>query len=428
MNADALDRQLSARLRERAPSPRVELLDVVMTAVDATPQRRGRPWRARDWSLSQSGSLRSALLLVALIAALMIGTAITMSIGSAPLVLPGPSATATPSPVGRVALPGFSPRMAAVGPDGNLYLSDCLADRVARLDQSGALILVAGGGSKVGVGGLAKEAILACPWGMAFDQAGNLYVAERDGNRVLRIDQNGIIATMAGNGLRGFSGDGGPATDAALDRPAFVAFDADGNLLISDGDNDRVRMVDADGIITTIAGTGENGFGGDGGRATDASFDDPAGIQPSADGTIYVADDDNGRIRRIGNDGTITTIAGWGGAGSTGDDGPATAASLALPNVLLLDPNGALYVVEEDANRVRRVDPDGTISPFAGTGGQGSTGDGGPAIEATFDGVGGLAMNADGTIYIVDVGTRCVRAVDPDGLISTFWCASPAGG
>jgi len=317
--------------------------------------------------------------------------------------------------------------MAVVGPDGSLYLSDCLADRVAQLDQSGALTLVAGGGSKVGVGGPAKEAILACPWGLAFDQAGDLYFAERDANRVLRIDQNGIIATVAGNGLRGFSGDGGPATDAALDRPSFVAFDAQGNLLISDGDNDRVRMVDAGGIITTIAGTGENGFSGDGGPAIDASFDDPAGIQPSADGTIYLTDDDNGRIRRIGIDGTITTIAGWGGLGSTGDDGPATAASLALPNVLLLDPNGALYVVEEDANRVRRVDPDGTISAFAGTGERGSTGDGGPAIEATFDGVGGLAMDADGTIYIVDVGTRCVRAVDSDGLISTFWCASPAG-
>ncbi len=171
-----------------------------------------------------------------------------------------------------------------------------------------------------------------------------------------------------------------------------------------------------------FAGSGDNGFAGDGKQATKASFDDPEGIAVGPDGTTFISDDDNARIRRVDPSGIITTFAGTGEIGSSGDGAPATDATFTLPNQLLLDPAGNLYVTEEDVPRIRRIDPDGLITTFAGTDTAGNSGDGGPATEAQLSGALGLGADAAGQIYIFDSGSGCVRVVDTSGIISTYWC------
>src|SRR5664280_1427603 len=244
-------------------------------------------------------------------------------------------------------------------------------------DQPGAapspkpatITTVAGNGTAgfCGDGGPATQACLYGPGGLALDAAGNLYIADRDNNRVRRVAPDGTITTVAGNGTAGFCGDGGPATQACLVAPIGLAVDAAGNLYITDYNNNRVRRMAPDGTITTVAGNGTKGFCGDGGPATQACLNGPGGLAVDVAGNLYVADHNNSRVRRVAPDGTVTTVAGNGTAGFCGDGGPATQACLNYPNGLFVDAAGNLYVADYN-NRVRLVaTPGGQPSPTTST-------------------------------------------------------------
>jgi RHS repeat-associated protein len=259
-------------------------------------------------------------------------------------------------------------------------------------------------------------------WGLsiqhAYDPIGQV-LYQGDGSRRSAEAMSNIITTVAGTGANGYSGDGGPATGASLYYPSCPAFGPDGSMYIADSVNNRIRRVGPDGIITTVAGTGAYGYSGDGGPATGAKLYSPFGVALGPDGRLYIADYDNSRIRRVGPDGVITTFAGTGTAGISGDGGPATGASLYSPNSVALGPDGSLFISDSNVRRIRRVGPDGIITTVAGTGAYGYSGDGGPATGATLKSAASLAVGPDGSLYISDGYNSRIRHVGPDGIITT---------
>ena len=256
------------------------------------------------------------------------------------------------------------------------------------------------------------------PAGVTYDAAGNLYIAALNDHVIRKVDLNGIITTVAGTGDEGFGGDGGPATSAQLDSPAGVALDVSGALYIADSHNHRIRKVVA-GVITTLAGTGVPGFSGDGAAATAAQLNLPVALSIDAAGNVYIADANNHRIRKI-TGATITTIAGDGEEFFSGDNGPAIAAGLDTPNGVAADTlvPGKFYIGDTHNQRVRVVDASGTITTFAGTGVKTYTGDGVSAAAATLARPRGLAVGSNGTVYIADSDNNRVRSV-AGGTIAT---------
>ena len=303
-----------------------------------------------------------------------------------------------------------------------LYLGDGTRRSTESLG-AGVISTFAGGGSVpgagIGDGGPATQAELAVPNSIAVGPDGSVYIAETYHFSVRRVDATGIIATVAG-GAVGFSGDGGPAISATLNTPHGVAVAPDGSFYIADLGNNRIRRVDANGIITTVVGTGIYGFGGDGGPATLARINGPYGVALGPDGSLYIADRDNSRVRRVGPDGIITTVAGGGVCGGThGDGGPATLACLSQPWRVAVGPDGGLYIMDRGHYRVRRVGPDGIITTVAGNGTGGYSGDGGPAALAQLGSAEDVAVGSDGTLYIADRSNYRVRQVGTDGIINT---------
>jgi YD repeat-containing protein len=262
-----------------------------------------------------------------------------------------------------------------------------------------------------GDGGPAATATLNRPVEVAVGADGALFIADTSNNRIRRVGPDGIITTVAGTGVSGYSGDGGPATAAKLWAHG-VAVGADGALILNDPHNNRIRRVAPDGIITTVAGTGAYGYSGDGGPATAAALNMPNGVAVGADGALFIADTSNNRIRRVGPDGIITTVAGTGAYGYSGDGGPATAATLASPTKVAVGPDGALSIADRMNNRIRRVGPDGIITTVAGTGAYGYSGDGGPATAATI-GFTQIAVGAVGALFISDSSNNRIRVVRP---------------
>ena len=379
---------------------------------------------------------------------------------------------------------------------GNLYLADAGAGLVFRVALDGRVTTFAGGGTRSGPqsdGGPATAARLSSPRGMVFDSQGNLdiaepscdcirqvstagiistvytvsgspgtgpgeveglsidaqdnlYLTEWRGHTVLRIGAKGSVTTIAGIGVAGFSGDGGPATAAQLYGPSAVAIASDGTVYIADSGNNRVRKVALDGTISTIAGTGSSlgniffpptfrtcAFSGDGGLATNANLCDPAQLAFDQAGGLYVADFGNGRVRRISPAGIIATVAGSGqlvplglSGGlfdaspadpfSSGDGGPAIHATFDRIGAAIFDAAGNLYVSDSGGNRVRKIAPDGTINTLAGTGQAGYSGDGGPALQATLFGAGPLAADPKSDLYVITGDSR-VRKITVDGTI-----------
>jgi uncharacterized protein (TIGR03437 family) len=296
---------------------------------------------------------------------------------------------------------------------GNLYIPDQLNNRIRRVTPAGIITTVVGSGEHAFLGNNvpALEAALDNPTAVAFDSQGNLYIADQHNNRVRRVSPQGIITTFAGNGSHSFGGNGGPAAAASLDFPGGLAVDAAGNVYISDTHNNQVRRVAPNGVITAFAGAGDHGFGGDGGPAVRAALDFPAGLAVDAAGNLYIADQHNDRIRRVSPDGMITTVAGTGEPGFSGDGGPATGAQLDYPADVALDAQGNLYIADMYNNRVRRVDRNGIITTVVGNGVHGYGGDGGPPLEAALDFPSGLAFDAQGNLYITDHHNNRIRKV-----------------
>jgi streptogramin lyase len=302
-----------------------------------------------------------------------------------------------------------------------------LAGTLSAADPVPMISTVAGTGQQgdSGDGGLATKAQLNQPFDVAFDSAGNLYFSDTGNHRVRKVDaKTGIITTVAGNGKKGFAGDGGKATDAMLNEPYGIALDADGDLFIVDRLNYCVRVVDAKtGVISTVAGTGGKlGFTGDGGPATQALLREPNGICLDGKGKLYVADVADQRVRVVDlTSGVIRTLAGNGTKATAGDGGPLKDATFAGPRAVAMGTDGKLFVVEREGNCVRRIDlAMGTIERFAGTGKKGYTGDGGKALEATFDGPKEIDVDQAGNVYVVDTENEAIRRIDAQsGIVTT---------
>ena len=306
-----------------------------------------------------------------------------------------------------------SPRGVIMDGAGNLYIADRLNHRVRKVDIGGNITTVVGTGVAgfSGDGGPAILAQLNEPTGLALDGAGNLYIIAEFNHRVRKVDTGGIITTVAGTGVAGFSGDGGPATSARLNRANEIDIDGAGNLYISDQFNHRIRKVDTGGIITTVAGIGTAGFSGDGGPATSARLNFPTDMRVDGTGNLCIADAANHRVRKVNTSGIITTIAGTGVAGFSGDGGLATSARLNEPIRLLSDLVGNLYIADRANDRVRKVNPSGIITTIAGTGIAGFSGDGGPATAAQLNLPTGLAFDVLGNLYIGDRANHRVRKI-----------------
>jgi len=305
---------------------------------------------------------------------------------------------------------------------GNQYIADSYNQRIRRVAAgTGIITTVAGDGTagSSGDGGQATSARFNTPSAVTLDGDGNLYIADFNNQRIRRVAAgSGIITTVAGNGLSGFAGDGGQATSASLSWPSGMAIDSAGNLFIADRDNQRIRKVEiGTGIITTVAGNGSYAFAGDGGPALSASFKSPQGVAVDSTGNLFISDYYNHRIRKVNAySGVITTVAGNGTEGFSGDDGPATSASLYSPSGVAVDIAGNLYFSDTGNSRIRKVDAGtGIITTVAGIGGT-FGGDGGPATSAGISWPHGVTMDSAGNLFIADSGNHRIRKVIMQGV------------
>lgn len=303
-------------------------------------------------------------------------------------------------------------------PFGNLFIADQYNHRIRMVAPDGSISTVAGTGAPgySGDGGPAVNAQINTPTGICADSYGNLYIADVGNQRIRMVNASGIITTLAGNGSKGYGGDGGPAINASFYNAVRVAVDQSGDVYVADQSDHRIRIITPDGNIATFAGNGAGtpaagAFSGDGGPATSASLNNPTAVTVDSNGVVYFADQFNQRIRKITPDGTITTIAGNGSAGFAGDGGPATAASLNYPGGITVDGAGNVYFNDDVNYRARLITTGGTISTIAGSGAQGFSGDGGAATAASLNGNFGITLDMLGNLYIADSMNNRVREV-----------------
>lgn len=340
-----------------------------------------------------------------------------------PTGVPGTPAAAAGyhGPTVRVGL--LAPGDVTLDAAGSLYVTDYDTGMVHRIGRTGRVDSVAGHGTEgfSGDRGPANRAQLSDASGVRVSTAdGRIVISDEANHRIRLVTSDRRISTLAGSGDPTFSGDGGPAADAGLTGPAGLTLDAAGNLYVADFEANRIRRISStDGTIRTVAGTGEEGFSGDGGPAVQATLTEPCGLAFDAAGNLYVADSGNNRVRRIRGDGRIFTVAGTGGEGFSGEGRTATRALLDSPRRVAVAPDGALYIADSLNHRIRRVGRDGRIGTVAGTGEQSFSGDGGPATQATLQKPDGIAFDAVGNLYVADFGNRRVRRIGTDGKIST---------
>ena len=315
-----------------------------------------------------------------------------------------------------------SPYGLAIDTAGNLYIADPANNRVRKVVLGTGIISTFAGNGAAGYSGdngPATSAELQLPVGVALDTAGDLYIADEGNNVIRKVNTSGVITTVAGNNTEGYSGDNGLATSASLYAPSGVAIDSSGDLYIADAGNNRVREVAAStGVITTIAGTGTADYSGDNGAAASATLNKPSAVIEGSTGNLYVLDTGNNVVRLVNTTGTITTVAGNGTAGYSGDDGPATSATLHTPYGLNIDSSGNLYIADSGNNVVRIVSTAGIIATIAGTGTTGYSGDNGAAISATLDNPQGVTIDSQGNVYVSDQSNNRVREVStPTGSV-----------
>lgn len=359
--------------------------------------------RSATWTISGVAAV-SVVVIVALVFAadrLMSGAgpqqlAVTNVAGTGQLAFSSDGGVATATPI-------VHPLALALGPDGTVYIAE--GNRVRQIRRDGRIATLAGTGEAGDRGdhGLARLAQLNSPQGLAVDSAGDVYIADTRNHRIRRVAPDGIIATVAGTGKAGFAGDDGKAIEAQLNLPVGVAVGFGDDLWIADTGNNRVRRIDANGIIRTIVGTGEPGYRGDGGQALYAVLDGPAGLAFDYEGDLYIADSLNERVRKVDVTGLIVTAAGNGTAGFAGDGSPATDASLNLASNPLdgsgqgvaVDVQGNLFIADAQNHRVRRVDLHGTISTIA------------DELQLPA----GVAVDGYGAVYIADAADNRVRRI-----------------
>ena len=319
----------------------------------------------------------------------------------------------------------YAPFGVALDASGNLYIADTVNYRLRKV-SGGIITTLAGGGAPVGQNGPAINAQLESPMGIAVDPSGNLYIADSVASRVFEVSA-GIIGVAAGNGINGFGGDGGPPTSANLAGPMGVAVSSSGQLYIADFINECIWEVSG-GVITTVAGNGTIYDSGDNGPAVNAGLGGPVGGAVDSSGNLYIVDNSSSTIREISN-GTITTVAGNGTQGYGGDGGPSTHAELYTPWGIAVDSSGNIYIADTYNDRIRKVS-NGVITTVAGTGVEGYNGDGGPATSALLSQPEGVAVDSSGNLYIADSGNGRVRKVS-GGVIATIagpgtnQCAGP---
>ena len=323
----------------------------------------------------------------------------------------GDGGSATDAIIGR-------PTAVALDSKGNVYIANEQIPRIRMVTPEGIITTVAGTDSTEVQDGNrpATETNLSNAYGIATDLDDNLYVLSRGHSKIFKIGADGIARHIAGTGETGFSGDGGPALKAQFNFPNHLVADATGNLFIADTANHRVRKISTHGVITTVAGTGKSGFSGDGGPAIEAELGAPAAIAMDADGNVYIAEFFNHRIRKITTDGIITTIAGTGTPGYNGDGQPAIESQIGEPTGVAVDRSGYVYISDQVNMRVRVVTPSGIMHTVAGTGNRGYTGDGGPAEKAQTSNPDIIAFGPNGNLFIPDHLNAVVRKLTRAGL------------
>lgn len=295
---------------------------------------------------------------------------------------------------------------------GNIYIADFGYSCIKKITPDGIIRKITGANEWYsGDGGPATDAGLGGAADVKIDGEGNIYICEGTGSRVRKINTSGIITTIAGTGSNGFNGDGVVAEYTRLNIPTDIALDKAGNLYIADTRNNRIRKINTDGTVSTFAGTGAAGYSGDGGAATSATLLRPYGIDFDDADNLYIADADNYRIRKIDVSGIITTVAGTGTEGYNGDNIPATLAQFRGIRDIVADKRGNIYVSDVSDHRVRKIDAAGIITTIAGTGTKGYSGDGGAATDAELNGPAGIAVNSAGDLLIADAGNRRLRMI-----------------
>ena len=324
------------------------------------------------------------------------------------------------------------PEGLAAGPDGSLVVADSTADVVRRIAPNGTTTIVAGTGVAgfAGDGGAATAARLNHPADVALAVDGSILIADEGNNRIRRVSPDGVISSIAGAGGSGYDGDGGPATAALLDEPSDVAIDESGAVYIVDRANHALRRIGTDGVIATLAGNGSPGFAGDGGVATRARLRFPRDVAVRGDGSVFVADAGNNRVRRIDADGTIETVAGNGGDTYAGDGGLAVDAGLDTPSAVLPLRDGGVLIADGGHAVLRKLASDGTIATVAGNGTPGFRGDGGPSAKARIDFPQAIALGTDETVFVADAGNDRIRSLGtamPGLQLGEFTIASEDG-
>jgi gliding motility-associated-like protein len=288
--------------------------------------------------------------------------------------------------------------------DGSIYISDPLNYVIRKIDPNGIISTIAGTGQRgfSGDGGDAKLARLDTPAGIVIDKAGNIYFSDLSNNRIRKINTQGIINTIAGTGTAGYKGQNVSALEAELHLPTRIILDDNDNIIFIDFANSVVRKINPAGIISTIAGNGLEGYSGDGGPATTAKLNFPAGIGFDKNKNLYIGDDENYVIRKVDANGIITTFAGIGTKTFSGDGGLASNAGIASTVDITFDNNGSLFFADVENFRIRKIDANGIINTVAGTGAKGYTGDGGIAVNAAISAVSDMYFRANGNLVVSD--------------------------